>query len=628
MMKKDAKYTKVNDMSIFKTDAIFSDGIIFQQETDNFIEGDSDGEIRLVLSDKSGEVGTACAKSENGRFRIAVPKRSAGTDPYTITLSCGDDTVTIQDVLFGDVFHITGQSNMELPLNRTYYPFDGPVPMPTESLIREFRAPREVCFDHDRELDAFESGSWVKACDDKDMEISAAGYYFAKRMLKELGYPIGLVNTSTGGSPIDGRLPESVLREFPELDPIVDRVTAPHYREDTDAANMKYETEWAEYLKAHDTVGEQILAGGYHSGKTCEIPVQTNDLTGKKFSGRIWFMREFEIDADTDVDNAMLILGTLVDADEAYINGKFVGTTDYMYPPRYYNIPKGVLRTGTNRVAVKLDVKNANGGWTKDKRYCILSGDKMIDLSGQWEYEIAVDREPIPTCVFMPGLTLASYAYLTAPAYKLKFKGMLVYQGETNADTPVPEYPSLYGKLFRRFVSYYRERCGYEIPVITTQLPNWEADENWCIVRQHQLECCDIPDSTMAVTLGMGENNDLHPKNKKAVGDALADCTLRLLYGKGDPAPITCTGCTADDKGILLTFSEKISLITDKSCYFQVETEEGWVTVPAAEEGGCIRLSHIDPVKSVRYAWLAAADTPELRGESGRLVSPFCKNVI
>ncbi len=624
-MKKDAKFTKVSNMNIFKTDAIFSDGIIFQQNTENFIEGDGSGEIKLVLTDKNGKTECTSAQSENGRFCVAVPSHSAGNEAYTITLTCGENTVVIKDVLFGDVFHITGQSNMELPMNRTYYPFDGPVPIPKEDKIREFRAPKEVCFDTDKELDHFEDGCWKRACDDVNLEMSAAGYYFAKKMQAELGYPIGLVNTSTGGSPIDGRLPVKVLREFPELDPLIDRVTAPGYRENVEAANEKHECEWADDLKKRDKIGEQVIAGTYHSGKTCKIPLWVNDLTGKTFSGRIWFMREFEVGEDADLDNAMLILGTLVDADESYINGVSVGKTEYLYPPRYYKIPKGVLKMGTNRVAVKLDVKNTNGGWTEGKRFCVMAGSTIIDLAGQWEYEVAVDREPVSTLVFMPGLPLASYAYLTSPAFKLKFKAMVIYQGESNADTPVPEYPSLYGKLFRRFVSYYRERCGYEIPVITTQLPNWDTGDSWALVRQHQLECCDIPNSTMAVTLGMGENNDLHPKNKKAIGDALADCTLRLLYGKGDPAPVTCTECKAEDDGIKLTFSEKVELIVKNSCYFEVKTENGWETADAKADNGAIKLNKNGT--AVRYAWLAAADKPELRGESGRLVSPFVKNI-
>ena len=129
----------------------------------------------------------------------------------------------------------------------------------------------------------------------------------------------------------------------------------------------------------------------------------------------------------------------------------------------------------------------------------------------------------------------------------------------------------------------------------------------------------------MAVTLGMGENNDLHPKNKKAIGDALADCTLRLLYGKGDPAPVTCTECKAEGDGIKLTFSEKVELIVHKSCYFEVKTENGWETADAKADNGAIKLNKNGT--AVRYAWLAAADKPELRGESGRLVSPFVKNI-
>lgn len=612
-------------MSIFKADDIFSDGMIIQRDAENFITGDGEGEITLTLERDDKLCGRSRIAAD-GRWRIAVPAGKADCQSYTINLRCGSQTIVINDVLFGDLFHITGQSNMELPLNRTFDPFAGAVPMPTEELIREYRVPQKLCFEAGKESYKFEGGSWVRACDDKNLNMSAAGYYFAKKLFAEIGVPVGLVNSSIGGSPIEGRLPAEVIREFPELDPITDELTSEGYQQRTEEESAKNEREWAALVRKNDNIGSDIIKGKYPSvSNVCTVPMRVNDLPDMKgFCGRIWFWRSFDIPEGADLSDPMLILGTLTDGDETYINGVKVGETGYLYPPRYYPIPEGLLKTGENRLALLLDINGGNGGFTEGKRYCVKLGDKTVELCGEWSYAAAVRTEPRKPVIFLPGLELGEFAHMTAPAYRLAFKGMLVYQGESNAG-----YAHLYDGLFGRFVEYYRMRCGYEIPVISVQLPNWTpGGEGWVMIRQKQLECCSIPNTTMAVTLGMGENNDLHPINKSAVGDALADCALRLIYGRGDSRPVSPVGVRRTTDGIQLSFPEEVRLTLPDTTYFEVHTETGWQSVPAAERDGGIHLAcDTDAADKVRYAWLPDADSPSAVGVSGRLVPTFEINI-
>lgn len=604
----------------FKADDIFSDGMILQRDAENFITGSGEGEMTLTL-ERDDKICGRSRIAADGRWRIAVPAGKADRQPYTIKIRCGNVMQVISDVLFGDVFHITGQSNMELPLNRTYDPFKGDVPVPEEELIREFRVPIELCFEAGKESTTFTGGSWVRACDDKELNISAAGYYFAKRLFAETGVPIGLVNTSAGGSAIEGRIPAEVCREFHELDPVTDMVTADGYMENTLAEGEKTEREWNEYVESRDKIGNDIIKGKYPEGSKCSVPLWVNDLPDMKgFCGRIWFWKEFEIPTTAKLTDAMLILGTLVDADRSYINGVQVGETGYLYPPRYYTIPKDILKTGINRIAVRLDINGGFGGFTEGKRFCVKLGDDIIDLEGEWSYKASVKAPQRGTVEFLPSKELAVYAYMTAPAYRLPFKGMLVYQGETNCWNA-----DIYGGLYRRFVEYYRQRCGYNIPVVSVQLPNWTpGGESWVKIRQKQLECCDIPDTAMAVTLGMGENNDLHPIDKESVGAALCDCVLRLIYGKGDPLPVSPTDIRRTSDGILVAFREEVHL-TDKSTdYFEVHTPNGWTPVNVRESrGGLLLDCSAKNADKVRYAWLPDADSPAAEGISGRLVPTF-----
>ena len=607
-------------MSIFKADDIFSDGMILQRDAENFITGDGEGEITLTLEREDRICGRSRIAAD-GRWRIAVPAGNADCIPYTIKIRCGAVMIVISDVLFGDVFHITGQSNMELPLSRTYDPFKGAVPQPEEELIREYRVPIELCFEAGKESRKFEGGSWVRACDDKAQNISAAGYYFAKKLFAEIGVPIGLVNTSAGGSAIEGRIPAEVCREFHELDPVTDMVTAEGYAERTLAEGAKNEREWREFVEKHDSIGADVITGSITDGEKCTVPFWVDELAGMEgFCGRIWLWRTFDIPEGTDLSDAMLILGTLVDADVSYINGVKVGETGYLYPPRYYPVPDGLLKIGENRLAVRLDVMGGErGGFTAGKRFCVKLGDTVIDLTGEWSYKAAVKAEKRGPVEFLPSKELAVYAHMTAPAYRFTFKGVLIYQGETNC-----WQAGIYDRLYKRFVEYYRLRCGSEIPVISVQLPNWTpGGEGWVMVRQKQLECCDIPNTSMAVTLGMGENNDLHPKDKISVGNALCDCALRLIYGKGDPRPVSPTSVKRTDDSIQLSFGEEVHLTDPATDYFEIHTAEGWEKTSAEEKDGGIVLKCTSKADKVRYAWLPDADRPSALGVSGRLVPTF-----
>ena len=233
-------------MNVFKADDIFSDGMILQRGVENFITGSGKGEMTLTL-ERDDKICGRSRIAADGRWRIAVPEGKADCLPYTIKIRCGNVMQVISDVLFGDVFHITGQSNMELPLNRTYDPFKGDVPVPEEELIREYRVPIALSFEAGKESGTFTGGSWVRACDDKELNMSAAGYHFAKKLFAEIGVPIGLVNTSAGGSAIEGRIPAEVCREFHELDPVTDMVTADGYMERTLSEGEKIEKEWSAY---------------------------------------------------------------------------------------------------------------------------------------------------------------------------------------------------------------------------------------------------------------------------------------------------------------------------------------------------------------------------------------------
>lgn len=604
----------------FKTDDIFSKDMILQRDVENIIRGDADAgsEVRVKLT-KNGTTlfeGTAAADEEN-RWAVALPAMEGSCEPYELTVACSGDEVVIDGILFGDVFHITGQSNMELPLIRTYDPFSPIFRKPDCAFVREFRVPIVNCFDKDCEEKVFRGASWMRSDAPEAMSMSAAGYFFAKELFESYGIPIGLVNTSAGGAPIEGRMPYSILKAYGDYDKFLEEVTAPGYIENTVKADMERDSAYYRMLEEKDGIGAGILRGEYPEGESVSLPWEIGD-----FSGRVWFWTEINVPEDFPLDGAMLILGTLTDSDAAFVNGEKVGETGYMYPPRYYSIAAGILKHGVNRIAVKLDIFGGYGCFTEGKRWCLKNGDNIIDLTNGWRVAKAVTADKKQPAVFFQGLPLAVYGKTTAPAYYLNFKGMLIYQAESNGGNA-----DKYEELYTRWVSYYRERCGYDIPVISTQLPEFgtREDGSWARLRQAQLDCCKIPNTSMAVTIGTGEYNDLHPINKWDVGKRLALCAKALIYENGDAHPVHCTEARRDGSRLVLTFSHPVKLCFDESdSYFEIICGGETKKVSASQSGNSIALEIGDAQPSeIRYAWRTSPTKPQLLDGSGLPVSPF-----
>lgn len=602
-------------------DADISSGMILQREEQVPVSGSAEPGAEVCATVRRGGETVAHGRAqagEDGRFTVMLPPVSGGCQPCELEITSGSSSLVLADVLFGDVFHIMGQSNMELPLRRVYDPFDPSKPfsggqrIPDCNYIREFRAPIIPCFDPAAEDDHWQQGEWFPADSPKAADMSAAGYFFARELFDRYGIPVGLVNTSAGGAPIEAFLPCDELRALHCCDEFLDEATVPGWMERTAEADSHRCEKYHAKVEQADVTGEKVLAGKYPAGESISLPFETED-----FSGRLWLWTEFHLPELPDCGGELL-LGTVTDSDAAYINGVKVGETGYMYPPRYYDIPAGLLRPGRNRLAVRLDIFGRRGGFTPGKRWCLRSGGVTVDLTDNWHCVRAVTTGGLREPAFFQGLPLSMYA-VTAPAYRRKFKGLVIYQGESN-----DRNTESYRRLFSHFIGYYRRRCGWEIPVIFTQLPEFGGDGSWTVLRQAQLDCTELPRTAMAVTIGTGELNDLHPINKWDVGRRLARCAVKLIYEGGECRPVRCTGLTLTGRTAVLSFSEEVTLAAGEPGSFQAMYAGG---IMAAEPEQLtpteirLTLPEESPAE-VRYAWMQSP-SPRLFDRDGMPVSPF-----
>jgi sialate O-acetylesterase len=352
-----------------------------------------------------------------------------------------------------------------------------------------------------------------------------------------------------------------------------------------------------------------------------------------KINGSVWFKKEFIVEKIKD-SQAKLILGRIVDADSVFVNGHFVGTTSYQYPPRIYSFNASVLKEGKNEITVRVINNSGRGGFVTDKAYELIVGSETIDLKGNWKYKLGAKMEALPGQTFVRWKPVGLYNAMIAPLKSYPIKGVLWYQGEANT-----KKPSEYEPLMKTLISNWRLLWKQErMPFLLVQLPNFmepkiePAESNWAALRQQQLNTLKVPNTGLAITIGLGEWNDIHPLNKYDVGKRLALQARKLVYGDKN---LTASGplfqsIKQNGNKLILSFSDIGTGLQIKNGNelkeFAIAGADGkFVWAKAIIEGDKIVVWNdevTNPVK-VRYAW---ADNPveaNLYNKENLPASPF-----
>jgi sialate O-acetylesterase len=585
--------------------------------------------VRLAFN--SGEYKTV-ADSE-GKWLITIPAQKQG-GPYSITFT-GNNKVTVHNILFGDVWLCGGQSNMELTMDRVRYKYPVVVASANNPFIRQFEV--QDAWDFKAPKEDVAEGQWLTATPANILKFSAVAYFFADEIYRRYKVPIGLINAALGGSPAESWISEEALKKFPQQ-----YSEAIKYRNDAlvkqiEWNDRKVQSDW--YTKANEL--DEGLRYNWKSSsivdsswKQMQIPGYWDRGPLGKTNGIVWFRKQVEVSKAFAGKATELVLGRIVDADSVFVNGRFVGTTTYQYPPRRYVVPAGFLQEGENFIVVRVVSNSGSGGFVEDKPYQLITAGDTIDLKGNWKYNLGAKMEPLPGQTFIRWKPLGLYNAMIAPLTNYGIKGVLWYQGESNAGNP-SNYKALMATLISDWRMKWREG---NFPFLYVQLPNFmEAKTNpsesgWAALREAQLQMLSVPNTAMAVAIDIGEWNDVHPLNKKDVGHRLALQARKVAYGEKD---ITASGpifkaIERKGNGLVITFSNAVHGLISRDNKQLKEfaiagSDKNFVWAKAAIRGNKVivwndSVSH--PV-TVRYAW---ADNPagaNLYNKDGLPASPF-----
>lgn len=574
--------------------------------------------------------------SADGKWQVWLPPMKAG-GPYRMTIDASNH-LTLNDVLVGDVWVCSGQSNMvhQMALHSERYASE--IANANYPQIRHFWIP--TITELQQPHDDLPAGSWKSANPQDVRDFSAVAYFFAKALYDKYHVPIGLINASVGGSPIQAWTSEEGLAAFPGITATIQK------NKDTSYINPFHRRAPAggnNYSKPVD----KGLAGTHPWYDTAYVPTHWRPITVpgywedqgvRDLDGAVWYRREVEVPAFMTGLPARLVLGRIVDADVVYLNGKQVGNTTYMYPQRRYVLPAGALKPGKNLLVVRVTNNAGKGGFVPDKPYCITTGRDTIDLKGTWWYKVGEVAVPAGRPGFggfsAQNSPTALYNAMLAPETLYTIKGILWYQGESNTGNATE-----YAKLMPALINDWRAKWNEgELPFLYVQLPNFSdvqylpAESQWAATREAQVQALQVPNTGMAVTIDLGEWNDIHPDHKKEVGDRLALLAQKIAYGEKTlvaSGPLYANATITGDSIVVSFTNTGSGLVTNDGeavsefAIAGADKKFVWAKAIIAGDKVIVWSEAVPSPKYVRYAWADNPDNPNLYNKEGLPASPF-----
>jgi sialate O-acetylesterase len=507
-----------------KLPALISDGMVMQREQSIPVWGCADPGEPVTVSFLKRKYNTQA--DADGNWRVTLPPAKAG-GPHTMTIN----DVKVVNILVGDVYLCSGQSNMELPVSRVTDMFRDEVAVYTNPMIRHIKVPLSYNF-HGPQKDVGPA-NWKELTPADAMQFSALAYFFAKEMYAKNKIPVGLVNSAVGGSPVEAWISEEGLKPFPKY--LNERGI---YRSEELIASIRstenmQRDRWNEALYRHDPgLNEPVkwFDPAYNDADWPAVDLFDTSWNNNGLSpvnGSHWLRKTVEVPAEQAGKAAVLRLGCIVDADSVYVNGVFAGTVSYQYPPRIYPLPEGLLRTGTNTVTLRLISYGGYPHVVPEKPYKLVFDNSEISLEGEWKYKPGAAMPALSGGTAFQYKPVGLYNAMIAPLRGLQFKGVIWYQGESNAG----RHNEYYDLLTAMIADWRTKLDAPALPFVIVELAGFGKPDGWDVFRQVQRRVAhDTPHTALAPAKDLGEWNDIHPLDKKSVGIRVAIEMEKLIY--------------------------------------------------------------------------------------------------
>ena len=619
---------------------LFQSGMVMQRGKSIPVWGKADaGETITIRFNKKEYTTTADA---NGRWRIDLPKMKAG-GPYQMSVN----EQTIDNIMIGDVWLLSGQSNIDVHIERVYPQYTTEVDNYENTNIRLFRVQNETSTHGVKDDIRPTSINWKPLNKQNAWPFSAVGYFLGKKMFEKNKVAQGIIVNSWGGTPIEAWISEDSLKaDYPMLIKKTQMYQSDNYVRAQMQANGAASQQWDAILNQNDP--------GY-ADATCDDSQWTSINQNNwmwRGTGSVWLRQHIIIDKEHAGKPARLLLGTLFDQDITYLNGKEIGHTYYQYPPRRYDIPEGLLREGDNVIAVRFINKYGAAHFIPEKPYMLCFGDDrlsqnpmpkdVIPLGAQWKMRVGTEMPQCPSGdVSLQNLPTTLYNAVLYPLAPYAINGIVWYQGESNTGNPAP-----YADYLKKLIGCWRDRWqDQQMPFVIVQLANYDGrqqtafprpitpqpepvNSGWAQLREAQRTVAKTDaKAELAVINDLGETVDIHPLRKKEVAERISLCFDKLIYNNKVKLSPEVVSTQVSDAAIQLTLDQPIQegdLYTFEVCN---NGSDKYQNVPATSRGNVITLlcpnASQSPYLKIRYAWKDDPKQANVRSLSGLPMSSF-----
>lgn len=610
---------------------LISDGMVLQRESDITVWGwAKPGEnVNICFLDKSHHT----TADKNGNWKMLIKTGEAG-GPYEMTITGMKDALKIKDILLGDVYICSGQSNMAFKLDRIEEKYSEDIKNSTNDHIRQFLV--KPTWSHERKTDV-ESDGWIKAEPKSVLDFSAVAYFFAQQLYHKYRIPIGIINASYSATVAEGWISKEGLQGFPSFVELSEKYNNIEKITKIIENQKNINSNWFDTLEQ-----KEVSGGGYNNINDVNfiawdyvtVPGFWSSQKLKNFTGSVWLKKVVKIGADLLKKPCKLYLGGIDDRYEAYINGNEVGREWRRGADKIFPIPSHVLQQGKNIITLRIVNPEGPGGFYLERPNKLTFEDKIIDLAGEWQYKIGIKMPILSSKEVVKFNLIPTFLFngMIHPLGNYCVKGVVWYQGEGNVSRG-----KQYQELFQALINDWRRHwSNADLPFLFVQLPNFGNpnlyNTSWAVLRESQAMALQLPNVGMAVTYDIGETHNIHPNNKKEVGERLSLVARKMIYADNVQAsgPVFKQMSVQSNK-IFLEFDNLPSVDHLKNTF---KTIEGFyiadksrkfypATISIQDNMLVVTNKDIDKPVAVRYAWLNNPLNANFYNKEGLPAIPF-----
>lgn len=615
--------------------AIFSDHAVLQRDRAIEIWGTANP-VEMVTVKLAGQSMTTVADKE-GNWRVQMPPIRAG-GPYSLSVeNKAGEAQQLTDIMIGDVFLCSGQSNMEMQVKASMNA-DAEIRQADIPSIRLYNVARASAPQARTTLET--AGTWKQATRENVGEFSAVCFYFARDLQPHVSVPIGLINAAWGGSAIEAWLGADMMTASGRGDDIA---LLKKYASDQSAAQAQFGTMWEGWWqRTFPDAGKPWQAKDANDWRPVPTPMRDwkkwGDPDLAQHNGMIWYRKSFELTPEQAKKGAVLHLGAIDEIDMTWVNGRPLAHSFGWSSNRDYALPHGMLRPGRNEI-----VTNIYSGWDMGGMFGPMEAIRLamkdgssLALGSGWTFKKVpkgAGDPPRAPWLAIGGLTNIGNAMI-APLAPYGLRGAIWYQGESNAGD-AGSYRSLLTALMTDWRAKFDNQA---LPILIVQLPKFgrpvtePVNSDWSDLREAQrLAALNDKKAGLAITIDAGENDDIHPPNKQIVGQRLARLARSLVYGHDvTPNGPAVASATRRDGSIIVRFSGVDGRLVARSANRPIAFEtcnsdqSSCRFVDAVIDGNAVVIKAADAatVTRIRYCW---GDAPacNLYDEAGLPAGPF-----